>query len=336
MVGCRRAAADSHRRPRGCQFRARRCARAGARGARACRHRPRGGGGPTPPAARAPPAGRPRRLPRPAARQVARALRPAALPLRRLLDGGLQWAAPPRAHAGRARGHAPRPAAELRRATRRARARRARRRRDRAGRRRRADRVPCGGGARVARGPGARGGPGVQLPGARVACGRGRDSLPGEGVLVWHVDERALAFRSAENDMQRKLLGLVEADGRGDLDRGHAAGGNRGDATDPWSGPPPWRRRASAVLLLLGACLVGAAVLRAARPRPLVPALGRLAAAAVALAAGALLGRAPVCGPGTPGMAPHDGGPTRVVLRNLSPAGPVMRLDVLVAPPAGD
>src|SRR2546427_1953799 len=37
--------------------------------------------------------------------------------------------------------------------------------------------------------------------------------------------------------------------GRGDLDRGHAAGGNRGDATDPWSGPPPWRRRASAALL---------------------------------------------------------------------------------------
>jgi len=136
--------------------------------------------------------------------------------------------------------------------------------------------------------------------------------------------------------VKRKLLGLVEADGRGDLDRGHAAGGNRGDATDPWSGPPPWRRRASAALLLLGACLVGAAVLRAARPRPLVPALGRLAAAAVALAGGALLGRAPVCGPGTSGMAPHDGGPTRVVLRNLSPAGPVMRLDVLVAPPAGD
>jgi hypothetical protein len=74
-------------------------------------------------------------------------------------------------------------------------------------------------------------------------------------------------------------------------------------------------------------------VLRAARPRPLVPALGWLAAAAVVLAAGALLGRAPTCGPGTPGMAPHDGGPTRVVLRNLSPAGPVMRFDVLVAPP---
>ncbi|TMB03655.1 MAG: M6 family metalloprotease domain-containing protein [Deltaproteobacteria bacterium] len=168
---------------------------------------------------------------------------------------------------------------------------------------------------------------------ARVGADR---RLPGEGLLVWHVDERALAFRSAETDVERKLLGLVEADGRGDLDRGHAAGGNRGDATDPWSGPPPWRRRASAALLLLGACLVAAAVLRAARPRPLVPALGRLAVAAVALAAGALLGRAQACGPGTPGMAPHDGGPTRVVLRNLSPAGPVMHLDVLVAPPAGD
>ena len=46
-----------------------------------------------------------------------------------------------------------------------------------------------------------------------------------------------------------KLLHLVEADGRGDLDRGHAAGGNRGDAGDPWGGPPRWRRRAAGALL---------------------------------------------------------------------------------------
>src|SRR5207244_3161129 len=96
-----------------------------------------------------------------------------------------------------------------------------------------------------------------------------------------HVDESRLAFRSAETDVARKLLHLVEADGRGDLDRGHAAGGNRGDATDPWSGPPPWRRRAGAALRLLGAALVAAAVFRVARPRPLVPATGLLAAAGV-------------------------------------------------------
>ena len=162
---------------------------------------------------------------------------------------------------------------------------------------------------------------------ARVGADR---ALPGEGLLVWHVDESRLAFRSAETDVARKLLHLVEADGRGDLDRGHAAGGNRGDATDPWSGPPPWRRRAGAALRLLGAALVAAAVFRVARPRPLVPATGLLAAAGVMLAAGVLVGRSPVCGPHTPGMAPHDGGPARVVLRNLSPAGPVMRFDVLI------
>jgi hypothetical protein len=31
-------------------------------------------------------------------------------------------------------------------------------------------------------------------------------------------------------------------------------------------------------------------------------------------------------------MAPYDGGPGRVVLRNFSPAGPDMRVDVLIAP----
>jgi len=65
---------------------------------------------------------------------------------------------------------------------------------------------------------------------------------------------------------------------------------------------------------------------RADRFRLQVPAL---------LAAGVLVGRSPVCGPHTPGMAPHDGGPARVVLRNLSPAGPVMRFDVLIPPAEG-
>ena len=72
--------------------------------------------------------------------------------------------------------------------------------------------------------------------------------LPGEGLLVWHVDERVTGFRTAQQNPAHKMLHLVEADGRGDLDRGHAAGGNRGDATDPWSGPPAWRRRTGAGL----------------------------------------------------------------------------------------
>jgi hypothetical protein len=156
--------------------------------------------------------------------------------------------------------------------------------------------------------------------------------LPGAGLLVWHVDERASGFRTAQADPRRKLLHLVEADGRGDLDRGHAAGGNRGDRSDPWSGPPPWRRRAAVPLMLLGALLVAAAVLRGARPRPLVPVVARLGAAAVILAVAAWLRHTPVCGPGTPGMAPHDGSAPRVVIRNISPAGDPMRFDVLVAP----
>jgi hypothetical protein len=32
-------------------------------------------------------------------------------------------------------------------------------------------------------------------------------------------------------------------------------------------------------------------------------------------------------------MTPYGGGPVRVVIRNVSPAGPMMRADVLMAPP---
>ena len=164
---------------------------------------------------------------------------------------------------------------------------------------------------------------------ARIGADR---ALPGEGLLVWHVDESVEGFRTAQSDAAHKLLHLVEADGRGDLDRGHAAGGNRGDTSDPWSGPPRWRQRVAGPLLLAGALGIAGALLRLARPRPLVPVLVRLGAAALLLAAGALLRRTPVCGPETAGMAPYDGSPGRVVIRNISPAGPVMTFDVLVAP----
>jgi immune inhibitor A len=159
--------------------------------------------------------------------------------------------------------------------------------------------------------------------------------LPGEGLLVWHVDEAVEGFRTGETKVARKLLHLVEADGRGDLDRGHAAGGNRGDPGDPWSGPPSWRRRAGAALGFLGAVLVAAAVLRAMRPRPVLAVLGLGAVAAVALASAIALRRGPVCGPATPGMAPYAGGAAPVTIRNISPPGRVMHFDVLV-PPAPD
>jgi immune inhibitor A len=158
------------------------------------------------------------------------------------------------------------------------------------------------------------------------------ERLPGEGLLVWHVDERVPGFREGENDPAHKLLHLVEADGRNDLDRGHAAGGNRGDATDPWEGPPPWRRTAGAGAALLGAGMLALAVLRARGPGAVRAVLVRLAVGAAALTAAAWLRATPVCGPGTPGMAPYGGEPVRVVIRNISPAGPVMRFDVLVAP----
>jgi immune inhibitor A len=157
-------------------------------------------------------------------------------------------------------------------------------------------------------------------------------ALPGEGLLVWHVDESVEGFRTAQSKPAHKLLHLVEADGRGDLDRGHAAGGNRGDATDPWRGPPRWRQRVAGPLLLVGAIGIAGALLRLARPRALAPVLVRLAVAGLFLVAGGLLRRTPVCGPDTPGMAPYDGTPGRVVIRNISPAGQVMTFDVLVAP----
>jgi len=157
-------------------------------------------------------------------------------------------------------------------------------------------------------------------------------ALKGEGALVWHVDERVGGFRSGQANPAHKLLHLVEADGRGDLDRGHTAGGNRGDATDPWQGPSRARRVLRAGLALLGALSVAFAVFRAVRPAPVGAVLARLALAAVALGGAWALGDGPVCGPATPGMAPYGGGPGRVVIRNFSPAGPVMRFDVLVAP----
>src|SRR5262249_51676034 len=121
---------------------------------------------------------------------------------------------------------------------------------------------------------------------------------------------------------------------RGDLDRGHAAGGNRGDKTDPWQGTPRWRRGLGALLALAGALAPAGAGLRAGRP-PALAAPGLVLVAAAVPRGSAVPRRppgcAPVCGPLTPGMAPYDGGPARVTIRNISPAGPLMRLDVLVA-----
>jgi M6 family metalloprotease-like protein len=163
------------------------------------------------------------------------------------------------------------------------------------------------------------------------------EKLPGSGLLVWHVDEGVAGFRTAQNDVRRKLLHLVEADGRSDLDRGHRAGGNRGDAGDPWRGPAAWRRTLAAVCAALAVLLVAIAIRRTRRPAWAAAVALRLALAGLAVTAAAALRRGPVCGPETPGMAPWTGGGGRVTLRNFSASGPVMRFDVEIAaePPAG-
>lgn len=158
------------------------------------------------------------------------------------------------------------------------------------------------------------------------------ERLPGEGLLVWHVDERVGGFRDAQVDVGHKLLHLVEADGRNDLDRGHTRGGNRGDATDPWIGPPAWVGRARALLVVSGAMMLALAVFRVGRAGPGAGVLLRLVGAVAAFAAVWHLQVGPVCGPGTPGMSPYGGEPVGVVLRNVSALGPSMRVDILVAP----
>jgi immune inhibitor A len=161
-------------------------------------------------------------------------------------------------------------------------------------------------------------------------------SLPGEGVLVWHVDEAVSGYRTAQNDPAHKLLHLVEADGRGDLDRGHAAGGNRGDGGDPWAGPGWARRTGGTLLLVLGIALLGAGIRgRGTARTPHLRGRWRVAlglAGLPAAGAGLWLLRGPTCGPATPGMAPYDGGPARVTVRGFSASGPEMTVDVEVAP----
>ncbi len=52
--------------------------------------------------------------------------------------------------------------------------------------------------------------------------------LPGDGLLVWHIDE-SIAANSDENHPK---VALIQADGKRDLELGH----NRGDAGDPFPG----------------------------------------------------------------------------------------------------
>lgn len=159
--------------------------------------------------------------------------------------------------------------------------------------------------------------------------------LPGEGLLVWHVDERRESFRRAQANRDHKMVHLVEADGRGDLDRGHAAGGNRGDAGDPWRPPPAGRRHGGTAAALAGAVLVGAALLRLGCAFSVRAVVVRAALGGLLLWGAARLLAEPVCGPSHPGMRPYDGGPGRVVLRNLRRDGSRIAFDVVILPEPG-
>ena len=63
--------------------------------------------------------------------------------------------------------------------------------------------------------------------------------LRGEGLLIWHVDERRNSFRRSQDIVTHKRLDLLTADSwPSHLDIGHQNGGNRGDAGDPWADRP--------------------------------------------------------------------------------------------------
>ena len=156
-------------------------------------------------------------------------------------------------------------------------------------------------------------------------------SLPGAGILVWHVDERASGFRTSQNDLRRPLLRLVQADGTSDLERGHRAGGNRGDAGDPWNGPPRWRVGLARALGAAGAVTVLTGILRLVRGPRVVPVALRLVVGLAVLAGAGAVARGPTCGPETPGMAPNDGAPGRVTLSGFSSPGVDMAVDVRIA-----
>jgi immune inhibitor A len=69
-------------------------------------------------------------------------------------------------------------------------------------------------------------------------------SIRGEGLLIWHIDERQKSFRRSQDIVKHKRVDLLTADSwPSHLDLGHSGGGNRGDAGDPWAaradGPGP-------------------------------------------------------------------------------------------------
>lgn len=62
--------------------------------------------------------------------------------------------------------------------------------------------------------------------------------VPGEGLLVWHVDDELTNFRRSQDNALHKRVSLLTPDvWPSHLDIGHGRGGNRGDAGDVWTTP---------------------------------------------------------------------------------------------------
>jgi M6 family metalloprotease-like protein len=60
--------------------------------------------------------------------------------------------------------------------------------------------------------------------------------VPGEGLLVWHIDDSLTSFRRSQDNPFHKRVALLTADSwPSHLDIGHAGGGNRGDEGDPFA-----------------------------------------------------------------------------------------------------
>jgi M6 family metalloprotease-like protein len=71
----------------------------------------------------------------------------------------------------------------------------------------------------------------------RLHCERsGSPAGCGGGLLVWHIDAAKQAQGGAINAGPIHGVALEQADGLGQLDRSRTAGGNRGDAGDPYPG----------------------------------------------------------------------------------------------------
>jgi M6 family metalloprotease-like protein len=153
--------------------------------------------------------------------------------------------------------------------------------------------------------------------------------LPGEGLLIWHVDERVTGYRTSQSDPDHMRVTLMQADGRDDLRAGHRGGGNRGDATDAWRGLDTRRQLALDGAIVAGVLLCVIAAVHGRRRGVGWLSGGALVCGIASLAVGFAVSRSPVFGPDTqPGSASWDGDPGRFSISRISAPGDPMSFTV--------